>query len=163
MNPSVASLPQHVLVPAAQFGAARGRGTNRQVFDVRARLHDMGDELRDTDSFYCPEWVERDFPDMGIMQSRALDPTPNVAVLVNRVRAVYTLMTEHFPYCSGVYIGKSSRTRVAERFSLHRAKVKGKPACVVLVTLATFTSNCRLNSPRIKLAGKTLLSSTNMW
>ena len=110
MNPSVASLPQHVLVPAAQFGAARGRGTNRQVFDVRARVRDMGDELHDTYSFYCPEWVERDCPDL---ESRALDPTPNVAVLVNRVRAVYTLMIEHFPYCSGVYIGKSSRTRVA--------------------------------------------------
>jgi len=37
--------------------------------------------------------------------------------------------------------GKSSRTRVAERLSLHRAKVKGRAAAVVLVVLSTFSSS----------------------
>ena len=99
------------------------------------------ESLSDHESFYCPEWPSVDFPKTGELVPRAADPSGNVATLLNRVRAVYELATETFPYCSGVYAGKSSRTRVAERFSLHRAKVKGKAAAVVLVVLSTFSTS----------------------
>ena len=131
LPPSPASIPQRVLLPNAVFKTPRGRGTNRQIFALRERFADMCEleSLSDNESFYCPEWPSADFPKTGELVPRAADPTANVAVLLDRVRAVYELATETFPYCSGVYAGKSSRTRVAERFSLHRAKVKGKGRC----------------------------------
>jgi hypothetical protein len=88
-------------------------------------------------SFYVPAWTA-EFADTAKLYPAAIDPLHNVAVLLQRVKLVHACVRESFAYTSGVYIGKTSRQRISDRFTMHLYKVAGKDASIVMVTLATF-------------------------
>lgn len=75
------------------------------------------------------------------VEPSAAHPDANVRAMATRARLFYTLACKSFIRVSGVYIGKTSRKRLPERFSQHRQKAVGKNAAIVLVALARFADD----------------------
>ncbi len=88
--------------------------------------------LSDKNSFYTSESGEPSFVNGD-------DPEPNVRLFVKRIKEIRALMTANFKRVSGCYVGKTSRRRLAERFSAHRKKGT-ENSCVAMITIATFDS-----------------------
>jgi hypothetical protein len=78
-----------------------------------------------TDGFYTLTW---EYDDSELI-SKATTPQANVQIICDRISKLYHDLTRAFTH-SGVYIGKSSKLRMGERFSLHRTKTRGMAQCL---------------------------------
>jgi len=115
----------------------RGRGLQRGSDSILDRFTEMqGALLSDAHSFYISDWTN-EYPTLAL-ESQAMNPNTNVEILLQRARLIYEASTKTFPYVSGIYIGKTSRIRISERFGLHRKKAIGKPAAVMMFALGNF-------------------------
>jgi hypothetical protein len=126
--------------PLAQPSSRRGRPITRLVESLRPKLRQLavksiGTSLDDKDGFYTLSWEY----DESELVSKATTPEINVQVICNRIQLLYEDLACVFTV-SGVYIGKSSKLRMGERFSLHREKTREKQQCVAMICVATFSN-----------------------
>lgn len=59
----------------------------------------------------------------------------NIVDLLNEIKRIHTYLVGNFDTCSGVYVGKTTKMRFPERFSMHRKKA-GTGECVIMVSIA---------------------------
>lgn len=86
--------------------------------------------LGDKQSFYDHEHPILDGVDDSI------DGSTHIARLTNEITRIYNFLSAHF-VTRGVYLGKTTKMRFAERFSMHRHKAKPNES-IFMTTLMEF-------------------------
>jgi hypothetical protein len=123
---------------SAALSTRRGRPCTRLVIGIGYKLRELATKptLHDKDGFYTLDW---DYDD-SMLVKKAMTPTENVTMICNRIRTLYHDLSHTFIH-SGVYIGKTSKQRMGERFSLHRNKTRNQEnKCVVMICVASFSN-----------------------
>jgi hypothetical protein len=124
---------------SAALSTRRGRPCTRLVIGIGYKLRELATKpiLHDKDGFYTLDW---DYDD-SMLKKKASTPYENVTTICNRICTLYHDLSRTFIH-SGVYIGKTSKQRMGERFSLHRNKTRNQEnKCVVMICVASFSND----------------------
>lgn len=119
---------------------ARGRPVERSVACLRDHVRKMQKEVLFTNShsLYVSDWTfeleaHKSKEDLEDLEPGADDPTDNVAVMLERIETARAFVEATFAWNSGVYVGKTTKAYLPNRFSRHKEKASDGGSVIMLV------------------------------